>query len=126
MLLDRTHVRFDGVYVSRNSYIRTGVVEWETRNAVHMVLFFRYMRFFPDGTFVYRTSPELPSKVCKLLQMYSNRPSVVHGLHPRKAAEGVFVGRWKQQVCRLFFIGGYVWGGRGERGLDVDFLCVSL
>lgn len=89
MLLDRTHVRFDGVYVSRNSYIRTGVVEWETRNAVHMVLFFRYMRFFPNGTFVYRTSPELPSKVCRLLQQ---------GLHTRKAVEGVFVGRWKQQV----------------------------
>lgn len=94
MLLDRTHVRFDGVYVSRNSYIRTGVVEWETRNAVHLVLFFRYMRFFPDGTFVYRTSPEIPSKVCRLLQQY--RP--LHGTQPRRAGEGVFVGRWKQQV----------------------------
>jgi hypothetical protein len=26
--------------------------------AVHLVLYFRYLRFFPDGTFAYRTSPE--------------------------------------------------------------------
>lgn len=64
MLLDRTHVRFDGVYVSRNSYIRTGVVEWETRNAVHLVLFFRYMLFFQDGTFVYRTRSHPKCAAC--------------------------------------------------------------
>jgi hypothetical protein len=49
MFLDRPHLRFDGVYVSRNTYLRTGVVEWKIKNPVHLVCYFRYYRFFPDG-----------------------------------------------------------------------------
>ena len=28
MFLDRPHLRFDGLYVSRNTYIKRGIVEW--------------------------------------------------------------------------------------------------
>ena len=28
MYLERPHLRFDGLYCSRNTYIRTGVTEW--------------------------------------------------------------------------------------------------
>jgi hypothetical protein len=38
MLLQRPHLRFDGVYVSRNTYLRTGVVEWTVKNAVRRLL----------------------------------------------------------------------------------------
>lgn len=68
MFLERPHLRYDGVYVSRNTYIRTGVVEWRVKNPVHLVCYFRYLRFLPDGTLLYRTSPEVPSKVERSLQ----------------------------------------------------------
>ncbi len=60
MFVDRPHLRFDGVYVSRNTYIKRGIVEWRVRNACHVVCYFRYCRFSPDGTLLYRTSPEVP------------------------------------------------------------------
>ena len=56
-----------GIYVSRNTYLKRGVVEWNVKNAAHMVLYFRYCRFFPDGTFVYRTSPEPLNRVHRTL-----------------------------------------------------------
>ena len=37
LFLERPHLRFDGIYVSRNTYIRTGITEWRVRNPVHLV-----------------------------------------------------------------------------------------
>ena len=67
MILDRPHLRFDGLYVSRNTYLRTGIVEWRVKNPVHMVCYFRYYRFYPDGHLLYRTSPEVVSKVARTM-----------------------------------------------------------
>lgn len=44
LYLQRPHLRFDGVYVSRNTYLRTGLVEWRVKNPVHLVCYFRYYR----------------------------------------------------------------------------------
>lgn len=75
MFLDRPHLRFDGVYVARNTYIRTGVTEWKVRNPVHLVCYFRYYRFMPNGSLLYRTSPEALSKVAKsLMQPHHHTP----------------------------------------------------
>ena len=59
MFLQRPHLRFDGLYVSRNTYIRTGLTEWRIKNPVHLVTYFRYLYFMPDGRFTTRTSPEV-------------------------------------------------------------------
>jgi F-box only protein C-terminal region len=34
-------------------------VEWRVRNACHLVAYYRYYRFLPGGTLLYRTSPEV-------------------------------------------------------------------
>ncbi len=73
MFLERPHLRFDGVYVSRNTYIRTGLTEWRVKNPVHLVCYYRYLRFLPDGTLLYRTSPEIPSKVERSLRAVAVR-----------------------------------------------------
>jgi hypothetical protein len=39
-------LRTDGLYVSRNTYVRTGLTEWKFKNPVHLVTYFRYWRFF--------------------------------------------------------------------------------
>ncbi|GJT27503.1 F-box protein 7 [Tanacetum coccineum] len=36
MWLSRPRVRMDGIYVSRNTYIRAGVAEWKVTNPVHV------------------------------------------------------------------------------------------
>ena len=61
MFLQRPHMRFDGLYVSRNTYLRKGLTEWRYKNPVHLVTYFRYLRFLPDGGFITRTSPEVNS-----------------------------------------------------------------
>ncbi|PRW56111.1 F-box 7 [Chlorella sorokiniana] len=110
MLMERPHLRFDGIYVSRNTYLRMGVVEWKTKSAAHLVLYFRYFRFFPDGTFAYRTSPEPLSKVHRSL---AAPPKHLHSqahYHGRGGARGggvkdgeqVFHGRFKQDGERVW------------------------
>ncbi|PWA75208.1 F-box protein 7 [Artemisia annua] len=54
MWLSRPRVRMDGIYVSRNTYIRAGVAEWKVTNPVHVVCYFRYLRFYPSGRFLYK------------------------------------------------------------------------
>ncbi|KAI3925212.1 hypothetical protein MKW92_045841 [Papaver armeniacum] len=46
MWLLRPRIRTDGLYVSRNTYVRCGTPEWKTSNPVHVVCYFRYIRFF--------------------------------------------------------------------------------
>lgn len=102
MFLDRPHLRYDGVYVSRNTYLRTGVVEWEVKNAVHLVVFFRYARYFPDGTFLYRTSPEVPAKAAKALSAPSRGQGSAAGRERRAGPEHVFHGQWRLLGDRLY------------------------
>lgn len=83
MFLDRPRVRQDGVYVSRNTYIRTGIPEWKVKNPVHLVCYYRYIRFLPNGTYVYRTSPLVLKHVFKSLM-------IPHGVKDK-----VYFGRYK-------------------------------
>lgn len=53
MFIEKPHLRFDGIYVSRNTYIKTGVAEWRVYNPVHLVCYFRYIRFLPNGTYLF-------------------------------------------------------------------------
>ncbi|XP_065012055.1 F-box protein 7-like isoform X4 [Musa acuminata AAA Group] len=56
MWFQRPRIRNDGLYVSRNTYIRTGVAEWEVTNPVHVVCHCRHLRFYPNGKFLYKIS----------------------------------------------------------------------
>jgi len=68
MFLHRSHLRHDGIYVSRNTYLRAGITEWRVKNPVHLVTYYRYFRFLPHGSFYYRTSPETLSKIANSLR----------------------------------------------------------
>lgn len=87
MFLDRPRVRHDGVYVSRNTYIRTGIPEWKVKNPVHLVCYYRYIRFLPNGMYVYRTSPMVLKQVIKSL--------LVDGCVPHGDKDKVYLGRYK-------------------------------
>ena len=35
-------MRCDGIYVSRNTYFRLGAVQWDVKNPVHLVVYYRW------------------------------------------------------------------------------------
>eukprot|EP00271_Cylindrocystis_brebissonii_P023361 TRINITY_DN9662_c0_g1_i1.p1 TRINITY_DN9662_c0_g1~~TRINITY_DN9662_c0_g1_i1.p1 ORF type:complete len:324 (+),score=51.67 TRINITY_DN9662_c0_g1_i1:660-1631(+) len=79
----RPRLRLDGIYVSRNTYIKRGIVEWHNRNPVHIVCYYRYLRFLPSGKFFYKVSPQVLREVAKY---FSGKASAAK-------AEGALVGR---------------------------------
>eukprot|EP00041_Stephanoeca_diplocostata_P010646 m.169426 g.169426 ORF g.169426 m.169426 type:complete len:529 (+) comp18243_c0_seq6:277-1863(+) len=61
MCVQRPRVLFHGVYISQTKYRRTGERTWETMyTPQHSVVFYRYLRFFMDGTLIALTTPEAP------------------------------------------------------------------
>ncbi|KAJ6954325.1 F-box protein 7-like isoform X3 [Populus alba x Populus x berolinensis] len=82
MWLLRPRIRIDGLYVSRNTYIRAGVQEWTVTNPVHLVCYYRYMRFFPSGRFLYKTSGQTVKEVVKCMSFRASK------------TDGVFSGRY--------------------------------
>ncbi|GBF87419.1 hypothetical protein Rsub_00130 [Raphidocelis subcapitata] len=68
LFLEVPHVRFDGVYVARNTYIRVGAVELHRHSqTVFLACYYRYYRFFPNGQMLYRTSPHVLKAVVRSL-----------------------------------------------------------
>jgi hypothetical protein len=69
LYLSTPRPRTDGVYVSRNTYVRVGARELRSASGsqtCHLVAYFRYWLFLPSsGALVYRTSPLPPYRVAK-------------------------------------------------------------
>jgi len=62
LFISTPHLHFDGLYTSRGSYIRRGACEWGGGyDPVLVCRFFRYMRFFPDGSVQSVTSTTEPN-----------------------------------------------------------------
>ena len=89
MFSERPHVRVDGIYVSRNTYFRLGIVHWDVKNPVHLVVYYRFFRFFADGTVLTRTSAEPLHRVWQSLW---TMPASI----PRRDSR--LAGRWRLQV----------------------------
>lgn len=96
LFLESPHLRYEGLYVSRNTYVRQGVAEWRRERTVHLVTYFRYWRFFPDGTLLYRTSPLTIAKVAKSM---ARNPSTAGGSKAQlKHEQHVHSGRYVVKV----------------------------
>ncbi|KAM0971558.1 hypothetical protein ACFX13_019742 [Malus domestica] len=81
MWLLRPRVRTDGLYVSRNTYIRAGIAEWKINNPVHLVCYYRYMRLFPSGRFLYKNSSQKLKDVAKFMNFRGARADSVFSGH---------------------------------------------
>ncbi|PIA47423.1 hypothetical protein AQUCO_01400234v1 [Aquilegia coerulea] len=81
MWLLRPRIRTDGLYVSRNTYIRVGVAEWKVTNPVHLVCYYRYMRFFPSGRFLYKNSSHKVKDVAKCMNFRASKADCVFSGH---------------------------------------------
>ncbi|XP_029305569.1 F-box only protein 9 [Cottoperca gobio] len=88
MFLRRPRVRFDGVYISKTSYIRQGEESLDGfYRAWHHVEYYRYLRFFPEGNVVMVTSPEDPLIVVPRLRTTNIRMDSVLVGHFRLSQE---------------------------------------
>lgn len=85
LLLDSPHVRTDGIYVSRNTYVKPGapgLIGSDATRPAHVVCYFRYLAFAPPvdlaagpgrssvvGLVAYRTTPHPPSRAAQELRL---------------------------------------------------------
>nr|AGT16069.1 hypothetical protein SHCRBa_185_O22_F_100 [Saccharum hybrid cultivar R570] len=77
MWLQRPRIRIDGLYVSRNTYIHTGVTEWQFKKTVNVVCYYRYLRFFPSGKFLYKISPDKVKDAVKCMHFRASKADCV-------------------------------------------------
>jgi len=70
MYVDRPHLWFNGVYISKVTYVRHGETSYQDQfyRPWHLVVYYRYLKFFADGTMMMLTTPDEPSLVIPLLK----------------------------------------------------------
>eukprot|EP00794_Sanderia_malayensis_P011949 gene11949-13185_t len=69
MLLERPHLNFHGVYINRNSYVRAGEQSLDGfYRPFHLIEYYRYLRFYADGTVLVSTSHDEPLTVIPTLR----------------------------------------------------------
>ncbi|KAJ3675179.1 hypothetical protein LUZ60_004221 [Juncus effusus] len=77
MWVYRPRIRTDGLYVSRNTYIHTGIPEFKFTKTVHVVCYYRYLRFYPSGKFLSKISSQKVKEVVKYMHFRSSKNDCV-------------------------------------------------
>ncbi|KAL9963273.1 hypothetical protein ACROYT_G032457 [Oculina patagonica] len=92
MYIKRPHLLFVGVYISKTSYVRQGERNLDLcYRPIHLVEYYRYMRFFIDGTVVIHTSADEPvTAIPRLKFKQGGNPSVSMG-HYRLSGDKVII-----------------------------------
>ncbi|KAK7081213.1 F-box only protein 9 [Halocaridina rubra] len=85
MFIERPHPRYNGCYISRTTYFRQGDCSFQDQNYQpwHLVQYYRYVRFFTDGTVSMLTTPEEPQSVVSHLRTRDSKISQVVRGHYR-------------------------------------------
>lgn len=92
----RPRIRFNGCYISTVNYIRPGQssptsVTWNS--PIHIVTYYRYLRFLRDGTCISLVSTSEPVDVVPYLRIEHMHTS--HGNLPSAPMKDALLGRWK-------------------------------
>ena len=106
----RPRIRFNGCYISTVNYIRPGAsstaqISWNT--PVHIVTYYRYLRFFRDGSCVSLLTTAEPVDVVHHLSKANVPSSAQYGktnpslLPPMSIMQHALRGRWKLQSPSL-------------------------
>lgn len=100
MYVQRPHLLYNGCYISRSEYYRQGEKSLDNYyRPFHLVEYFRYVRFFPDGQVLMLTSPDDPSSaLCKLKSRFSKVPGILHGYYKMAGDQVTAVLRRRQVV----------------------------
>jgi F-box protein 9 len=100
MFRQRPRIRFNGVYISTVNYIRPGQaspsqITWNT--PVHVVTYYRYLRFFRDGTVISLLTTSEPAEVVHYLtKSHLETHQGEKGSHlPSAVMQTAARGRWR-------------------------------
>jgi F-box protein 9 len=63
MLIERPRLRFDGCYIATCHYLRPGVSDFSWNTPMHMVTYFRFIRFFKSGKCITVLTTSEPKEV---------------------------------------------------------------
>lgn len=91
MFVERPRLRYNGAYISKTTYIRHGENSFQDQfyRPWHLVEYYRYLRFFPDGVVLMLTTPDDPNASLSKLRHR----------HPKHTA--VLVGRYRLHCCSV-------------------------
>lgn len=92
----RPRIRFNGCYISTVNYTRPGQasptsVTWNS--PIHIVTYYRYLRFLRDGTCISLLSTSEPQDVVPY--MYTEHMHKSHGALPSAPMKDALLGRWR-------------------------------
>lgn len=102
MFRSRPRIRFNGCYISTVNYVRTGVLSTNQATwggaPIHIVTYYRYLRFFRDGTCISLLTTSEPADVVhsltrELLQMHRDTSASSH--LPSATMKHGHRGRWR-------------------------------
>ncbi|CAO3628295.1 unnamed protein product [Cunninghamella blakesleeana] len=79
MYIERPRIRYDGIYIATCHYFRHGTSDSSWNQPIHLVTYYRYLRFFTDGTVLKHVTTEEPAHVVKLLNKPFSRRQTFHG-----------------------------------------------
>lgn len=104
MFRTRPRIRFNGCYISTVNYTRPGAASTDSRTwgtPIHIITYFRYLRFFRDGTAIsLLTTTEPPDVVHHLIKDNLHAPKDNTRLHhgsvlPSAVMKDALRGRWR-------------------------------
>ncbi|KAL1506487.1 hypothetical protein ABEB36_005845 [Hypothenemus hampei] len=83
MFVERPRLNFNGCYISKTTYIRHGENSFQDQfyRPWHLVAYYRYLRFFPEGIVLMLTSSEDPTQCVTLMKSRYPRPPVMVGYY---------------------------------------------
>ncbi|XP_050297152.1 F-box only protein 9 [Anthonomus grandis grandis] len=83
MFIERPRLNFNGCYISKTTYIRHGENSFQDQfyRPWHLVAYYRYLRFFPEGTVLMLTSADDPAACVNLLKTRRPRTPVMIGYY---------------------------------------------
>lgn len=77
MYYQRNRVLFSGCYISKTSYLRYGENSFQDQfyRPIHLIEYYRFIRFLPNGTLMMHTSSEEPQQSVAKLRNEANATS---------------------------------------------------
>lgn len=98
MFRSRPRLRFNGCYISTVNYTRAGANSTNTLTwgaPVHVVTYFRYLRFFRDGTAISLLTTSEPSDVVHHLTKANLHHHHTSNMLPSSVMKDALKGRWR-------------------------------
>jgi hypothetical protein len=70
--INSLRMRFDGVYIAKFTYFREGESLFSYTHPLHLITYYRYLRFFEDGTVLSLVTPSEPKRILDLIKNWDD------------------------------------------------------